>query len=156
MSYVVQLPLESFSNGTINLSFLFLVVLVIFVSVFSIGVKKRFNKFTLTLLCSIKINNLISVNMDIFKFCLCIHKLAGFLRFLCHRMYSGNNWTNGWMFFFFLTYLWLVPPEGHNTVDYTVLQYIRLILNPTASQLVFLAIYLEPNVFRLALNPVPS
>lgn len=91
MSYVVQLPLESFSNGTINLSFLFLVVLVIFVSVFSIGVKKRFNKFTLTLLCSIKINNLISVNMDIFKFCLCIHKLAGFLRFLCHRMYSGNN-----------------------------------------------------------------
>lgn len=48
--YIVQLPSESFSNGTINLSFLSLVVLVLCVSVFRL-VSKRFNKFTLLLFC---------------------------------------------------------------------------------------------------------
>lgn len=60
-SYIVPLPLESFSNGTINLSSSFFSGAGFVCFIVLIGVKKRFYKFTLLLCCVASKLHLISV-----------------------------------------------------------------------------------------------
>lgn len=127
-SYIVQLPLESFQM-VLSTFLPLLVVLVLFVSVFSL-VSKRLNKFTLFLFC-------VASRLRIWflwrrLFCPNLQHLSmhsyidrALLRVLCHRMYSCNYRTNSWMFLF-LTYLLISSPWGSHDQSHC---HTHLILN---------------------------